>query len=52
MPRREFGDSSSVIEEHRICENDDRAGPLRGNRGEGPVDLGGAAYRQGLELYA
>ena len=45
------GDSCAVIEEHRVRENDDGAGPLRGDRREGVVDPAGVPRLQGLKPY-
>jgi hypothetical protein len=41
-----------VILEHRIYENDDRAGLLVGHRREGAVDLAGATRPQELKPHA
>ncbi len=41
-----------MIEEHRVDENDDRAGLLAGHHREGAVDVGGTTRLQGLKPQA
>src|SRR5438034_5060359 len=49
VPGREVFDSCSVVLEHGVYENDDRAGLLAGHRGEGAVDLAGTFRPQELK---
>ena len=41
-----------MLEEHRVRDDDDGAGPLRGSRREGVVDFAGVPRLHGLQLYA
>ena len=49
---REVCDLCSVIEEHRVHENNDRTGLLARHPREGAVDLAGTTRLQGLKPHA